>query len=66
MSADIAAMAERVIDDGAVPNRDRICAARVLHQLRHGLRIDPRDAWRLRCAHRRHRRWLITLGFGWR
>lgn len=58
-------MAERVIDDGDVPIVERVVAAGVLHRLRQGLPIDPRDAWRVRCAHRRHRRWAIAGGGWW-
>jgi hypothetical protein len=53
-------IARRVADDGCAPFADRVRAVGVIHRARHGLRIDVHDAWAVRWAHRRHRRWAIT------
>jgi hypothetical protein len=61
----LAAMAQRIADDCSAPIRDRAHAVGVLHRLQHGLRIKPHEAWQVRSAHRRHRRWRTAAGELW-
>lgn len=62
---DLAALAQRIVDDGHAPIRDRVLAVNILHRLQNGLPVAGQDMWRVRLAHGVRRREVIAAASTW-